>query len=231
MAADSPTAHEGLLLENLLAVRAVAHDMARIGLRVPAAEKAFLPEGIEGMYDYYRQIITPLLVQILTDRGRGIPPFPPCAASWYEEATTIDGDALREALLPHITAPHIKEMMLYFSRLDGDGDDEGEGVHWASRACSHLVMLDLFVDTLRTVQSGGSDDRGDMAFARLLLAEPALKPCTDAILSPRTQHVSARANALLVQMRSQPLETGWREDEARELVRNLQGPPLALYTV
>ena len=74
--------------------------------------------------------------------------------------------------------------MLCLGRLDGEGD--GEGVPWASRACSHVVMLDLFVNSLRTVQSGGSDDRGAMAFARLLLAEPALKAYTDAILSPRT---------------------------------------------
>lgn len=225
VAVSNPGERGGLLLDNLLAIRAVAHDMARIGLQVPTAEKAFLTEGVESMYRYYSQTVVPPLEQILRARGGMIPPFPPYAASWYEEATMVDGDALRGALLPYITAPHMKELVLNLGRLDGGR------VHWTSRACSHIVILDLFVDSLRTVQSGRNDDQGAMAFARLLLAEPMLKPYADAILSPHMQHVSARANALLVEMRSRPLETGWHDSEAREATRILKGPPLAMYAV
>lgn len=220
-ASSSTAPRQGLMVDNLLTLRAIAHDMARIGLRVPASETAFLTEVVEGMYNCYSRIIVPALVPVLVARGDVIPPFPPCAASWREEATAVDGDALLGALLPHTTTPHMKEVMLHLAQQDRD-----HGVHWASRACSHVVIRDLWADCFRAARSG---DGGAMPFVRQLLADPTLASYANAILSPHLQRVSDRSNALFLRMRERPLESGWRESEAVELVRRMKGPPLAMY--
>lgn len=160
---------------------------------VPPSQARLRDEGLALYYEVGRGL-TSTFKSVAQQRGVTLPPFPDIPADW-RDGLAIDTETLYAALEPHAAGP-VKEMM----------DPKGR-YYWESLVASISVGSDVYLDTVAvTSTSPGTPGDATLAPYKGAMGNEELARCARVLREEVTK------------ARSQAGETGWREDEAREVV-------------
>lgn len=152
----------------------------------------------------YARSLLDTLKNVAQTRGITVPQFPDVLADWEEEAG-IDYKTLHEALLPH-SAEATKEIIEYTTGLM----NEGGKYHWASLVAAVSVAGDMYLDVMITTK-GLVGTIGDKTLA----------PYKNAVTGSELLDGMRMMGEEVMRIRSEAEETGWREEEAKELSAGL----------
>lgn len=134
-------------------------------------------------------------------KGVSVPPYPDVREDWTDEYA-LDDEALRAALFPHVTKPASR-----FLEFVDKSYRERKQFHWGSLA----AQISVGAEVASNVVAGGKS-----AIAKMACDEAGLwKECATA--KPMGESMAIIGEELL-KCRSDAAGTGWREEEAKELV-------------
>ncbi|KAG0125887.1 hypothetical protein HOY82DRAFT_615906 [Tuber indicum] len=178
------------------------HFVANLINRIPASESRLRNEGLAAFYKSVCDINAGVS-EIAQQKGISLPPFPALHYDIGEEASDVSKEALGIAVSSQV-ASSIKPLMDTIGTLMSAGDS----YHWGSLVAFLGVAADAYVSAPNATKVSQSTP-----------GEHTVAPFVRAITSENMLEASKVMREELVRCRAEASQTGWRDDEARNLAR------------
>lgn len=199
------------LLNDILVLRWGAHQLAHVFSIIPSSEPRFRNEAIAPLYEWSRTS-TDQLKRILTEKGITVPTFPDIPVDMNKEAE-IDYKTIEEALFPHM-AKELRDSIEYAMLVTNN-----KKYHWTTVVTPMVVMSELMVDIVAKsqLQVGTKTHRPPTTFLEMVTGDESLQPYLKGMISSDHAERINVASEELLKIRSRARETGWREEEAKDV--------------
>lgn len=195
-AGPAPPGFDVWFASNIILNRYYAYYLSVTLGTIPYSEIRLRDEGVGVMYNIIRGIDVAFNV-IALQRGIPVSKCPAIAADWRDEAV-IDYSALHPALSA-LATESVNRYLEYFSELI---HSEGK-YHWASLVAPVSISADMFLDS--TTTTGGGPAMDEKLAPKASMDNGILQP----VRVMREE---------LMRIRGNKEETGWREEEARQVM-------------
>lgn len=192
-AAPAPADFDSWFVSSIIMNRYCAYYISRVLETIPSSETRLRSEGLGVMYNNVREIDVASKA-MAQQRGIPVPNCADIAADWKDEKA--DYNTLHAVLSAHAIQP----VNQYIANSNDSIHAEGR-YHWASLVAPLSVSTDFFADLVPTES----------------------EPVTSEMLAQKEQIDNSIAGAArvmreeLMKVRSRKEETGWKEEEAKQL--------------